>query len=94
MDTHKRGNGGKIQAMVTSHYFIVCQVALLIISDHCVKKPKHMMCPHAYIFFKFLWNGFHMLHWISKSYGVQITPLGRSYRHCLTCMQTRRREGR
>ena len=38
MDTHKEGDGGKIQAMGTSHYFIVHQVALLGVSDNCVKK--------------------------------------------------------
>ena len=34
MDAHKGGNGGKIQAMDTSHYFIVRQVMLLGFSDH------------------------------------------------------------
>ena len=48
-DTHKGGNGGKIQAMGTSHYFIVCQVTLLGVSDHCVKKTKCMPFPHENI---------------------------------------------
>ena len=44
-DTHKGGNGGNIQHMVTSHYFIFCQVALLVVSDHFVKKSN--VCPVA-----------------------------------------------
>ena len=42
-DTHKGGNGGNIQAMGTSNYFIVRQVVLLDVSDNCVKKPN--LCP-------------------------------------------------
>ena len=41
-------NGGKIQAMGTSDYFIVRQVALLGVSDHCVKQIKRMPCPHDF----------------------------------------------
>ena len=40
MDIHKGVNGDKIQRMGASHYFIVCQVALLVVSDHCVKKTQ------------------------------------------------------
>ena len=36
-DIHKGVNGGKIKAMVTSHYFIARQVILIGVSDHCVK---------------------------------------------------------
>ena len=39
-DKHKGGNGGNIQAMGTSNYFIIRQVALLVVSDHCVKKSN------------------------------------------------------
>ena len=49
--THKGVNGGKIQSIGTSHYFIIRQVALLGVSDHCVKK-KSMPCPHEYIYLK------------------------------------------
>ena len=42
-DIHKGGNGGKIQAMGTFNYFIVCQVMLLGVSDHLVKKLN--VCP-------------------------------------------------
>ena len=49
-DTHMGGNGGKTQSMVISHYFIVCQVALLGVSDHSVKKTIRMTCPHEYIY--------------------------------------------
>ena len=52
MDTYKGGNGGKIQAMVTSHYFIVCQVSFLGVSYHCVKITKLMTCTHGYIYIK------------------------------------------
>ena len=34
-DKHKGGNGEKIHDMRTSHNFIVCQVELLDVSDHC-----------------------------------------------------------
>ena len=44
-DTRKGGNGGNIQSMVTSHYFIFRQIALLVVSDHCVKKSN--VCPVA-----------------------------------------------
>ena len=44
-DLHKGGNGGKIQAMGTSKYFIVCQVTLLVVTDHGVKK-KCIPCPY------------------------------------------------
>ena len=37
-DTHKGGNGGKIQAMGKSHYFIVRQVAFIDVSDHFVNE--------------------------------------------------------
>ena len=37
-DTHKGGNGGNIQDMGTSNYFIVRQVVLLGVSDNFVKK--------------------------------------------------------
>ena len=50
MDTHKGGNGGKIQAMGTSHYFIIHQVVLLGVLDHCVNIGKLMPCPHEYIY--------------------------------------------
>ena len=36
-------NGGKIQAMGTSNYFIARKPALLVVSYHCVKKPN--ICP-------------------------------------------------
>ena len=53
-DSHKGDNGGKIQAMVTSHYCMVRQVVLLVFSDSCVKKnPK--VCPvpmNIYIYCK------------------------------------------
>ena len=52
MDTHNRDNDGKIQAMGASNYVIVHQVALLGVSDHCVKKIKRTPCPHEYIYFK------------------------------------------
>ena len=42
MDTYKGGNGGKIQAMVTSHYFIFLQVMLLGVSDNFVKKSDDL----------------------------------------------------
>ena len=29
------------------------------------------------IYFKVLWTGFHILNWIFKSFGIQISPLGR-----------------
>ena len=45
MDTHKGGNGNKIQAMVSSHYFIFCQAALLGVSDHSVKNPNILPVP-------------------------------------------------
>ena len=35
-DTHKGENCGKIQAMGTSQYFIIRQVALLVVSYNCV----------------------------------------------------------
>ena len=41
MDKHKGVNGGNIQAMGTSNYFIVHQVVLLGVSDNCVKN----VCP-------------------------------------------------
>ena len=85
-DTHKGCNGGKIQAMVTSHYFIVRKVVLLGVSYNCGKITKHMTCPHAYIYFKFIWNGFHNLHWIINSYGKKITPLSLSRHQCLPCL--------
>ena len=44
---------------------------------------------HEYIYFKFLQTEFHILHWIRNSYGIQIPPIGRSYRHCPYCLQTR-----
>ena len=51
MDMYKGGNGGNIQAMGTSHYFIVRQVALLGVSDHCVKKKQmYALSPWIYIF--------------------------------------------
>ena len=37
---HKGENGDKIKAMGTSHYFIICQVVLLGVSDSCVKKNQ------------------------------------------------------
>ena len=37
-DTHKGVNCGKIQDVRTSNYFIIRQVALLGVLDHCVKK--------------------------------------------------------
>ena len=86
-DTYKEGNGGKIQAMGTYYHFIVRKFALLGVSDYCVKKTKRMPCPHEKIYFKVLWTVFHILHWIRKSYGIQITPLGRSRRHCPHCLQ-------
>ena len=49
-DINKGGNFGKIKDMVPSHYFIVHQVELLSVSDHCVKKTKRMLCPHEYIY--------------------------------------------
>ena len=49
-DTNKEGNGGKIKVIGTSHYFIVRQVALLGVSDHCVKNTKCIPCPHEYIY--------------------------------------------
>ena len=51
-DTHKEVNGGNIQAMGTSHYFIIHKFALLGVSDYCVK--KRMPCSHEYIFLKVL----------------------------------------
>ena len=45
MDMHKRDNGENIQAMGTSHYFIVRQVVLLGVSDHCVKKTNICSVP-------------------------------------------------
>ena len=45
-DTHKGDNGGNIKAKGNSHYFIVCQVVLLGVSDHCVKKNQtHALSP-------------------------------------------------
>ena len=43
MDMHNGGNGGNMQAMVTSNYFIIFQAALLGVSDYCVKKLN--ICP-------------------------------------------------
>ena len=36
-DLNNGGNGGNIQVMDTSHYFIIHQVSLLGVSDHYVK---------------------------------------------------------
>ena len=91
MYPHKGVNGDKIQAMSPSHYFFFCQAALLGVSDHCVK-IKCMPCPHVYIF-KLLWTGFHILHWIHKSYGIKIPTIGRSCSHCPPCLQMRIRGG-
>ena len=44
MDTYKGFNGGKIQAMGTSHYFIVRQVALLGVDD-CVNIKTYALSP-------------------------------------------------
>ena len=45
-DLYKGGNGGKIQVIGNSHFFVVSQVALLGVSDHCVKKPQpHPLSP-------------------------------------------------
>ena len=64
----------KIKYMVTSHYFIIRKVALIGVSDHCVRKIKRIPFPHEYIYFKVLWNIFHILHWICKSYGIPPPP--------------------
>ena len=90
-DTHKGENGGNIQAMGTSRYFIVRQVAQIGVSDHCEKKP--MTCPHEYIYLKFLWTGFHILQCICKSYGIKIPPLGRSHCYFPPCLYNQRRRG-
>ena len=52
MDAHKGVDSGKIQAMVTSHHFIIHHALLVGISDHCVLKTKHMACPHECIYIK------------------------------------------
>ena len=40
MDTHKWENGGKIKSKGNYNHFIVRQVALLGVSDNCVKKNQ------------------------------------------------------
>ena len=50
-DTNKVGIVVKIQAMATSHYFIVCQITLLGISDHFVKE-YYDLSPWIYIYLK------------------------------------------
>ena len=54
MDTYKGVNGGKIQVMGTSHYFIVHNVLLLGVSDHFVLKnaspvPMNIFILNSYI---------------------------------------------
>ena len=48
----KRGGSGcKIQAIDNSHYFIVLQVALLGVSNNCVKKTQmYTLYPCTYTF--------------------------------------------
>ena len=87
MDIKKGVNDGNIQAMGTSHYFIVIQVAVLGVTGHRVFK-KPMPCPHEYKHFKFLWTGFHILHWICKNYGIQIPLIRRSHHQYLPFLQT------
>ena len=71
------------------HYFFIRQVMLLGASDHYViKKTKRVPCPHEYIYFKFLWTGFYILHWICKSFWIKIPPIGISRRHGPPCLQT------
>ena len=54
MDTHKGYKGGKIQAMGSSNYFILRQVALLGVSDYCVKKTLNIcLVPMNIYFLKF-----------------------------------------
>ena len=47
-DLLKGFNSGKIQVIGASRYFVACQVLLIGVSDHCVKKPNHISCPHEY----------------------------------------------
>ena len=59
MDTHKGVNGGRIQAMGNSNYFIIRLIDLLCVSYHCVKYIYNI-CPvpmNTYIY-------------IYKSYGL------------------------
>ena len=49
-DKHKGVNGGKIQAVGTSHYFIFRKVALLGVSYQCVKKPNVYPVPMDILF--------------------------------------------
>ena len=71
MNIQKGGNGDNMQALLTSNYFIVRQVVLLGVSDHCVKKTKCTPCPvHMNIYFKISMDR------IIKSYEIQIPPIG------------------
>ena len=47
---HKGGNCGKIQDMGDHHHFIVCKVALLGVSENCVKKIQPLPCCKEYIY--------------------------------------------
>ena len=47
---YKGVNVINIKCMVPYNYFIVRQVLLLGVSDHCVKRKKRMPCPHEYIY--------------------------------------------
>ena len=50
-DLHKVVNSGNIQAMRTSPYYIVYQVILLGVSDHCVKQNQtYPLSPQLYTF--------------------------------------------
>ena len=64
----------------TSHgnflLFIVCQVALFGVSDHCVKKDKYLPVPVNICKFKVLLTGFHIMHWMCNIDRIQVPPLG------------------
>ena len=92
----KGGNGGKIKAMEASHYFIVCKVALLGVSDHCVKnQTKCMPYPHEYIYI-YIYLKSYGLDYISCTGFVRV--MGYKYllldAHTITALLScRRREG-
>ena len=87
---YRGGNGGNIQAMGTSNYFILRQFALLAVLDHFILETKHMPCPHEYIFLEGLWTRFYILHKVHMNYEIQIPPLFYSHRHFPTCLQNQR----
>ena len=73
-DTHVYAQGGQ-RWQDTSHwtynYFIICQVAVLIVSYHCVKKSNVCTVPMNIYILKVLWTGFHNLHWTRRVMGYK-----------------------